>query len=170
VRDGLAHRRQHRPGTLDVRGVATHEDRQSRVLGALAPARDGRIDHRDAPFAQARCEVPAARRGDRRAIDDERAFAGSLDDPVRPEDDRLDVGRVRHADHDDVRPGCDGRRRLGHRDAALDELRGPAGGPVPADDREAGTDQVGGHRRAHRAEAHEADAFHDHLPRRVGLG
>ena len=170
VGDGLADRRQHGPGALDVRGVTADEDRQGRLLGALAAARDGGIDHRETTLAQACGEVPAARRGDRRAVDDERALAGAVDDALLAEDDRFDVRRVRHADHDDVRPGRDGRRRLGDRDAGLDELRGAAGGPVPADDREAGTDQVGGHRRAHRAESHEADAFHDHLPRRVGLG
>ncbi len=42
-------------------------------------------------------------------------------------------------------------------DAQVREVRGAAGRPVPAGDREPGAGQVGGHRRAHRAETEEGD-------------
>ncbi len=133
VGDGLAHGRQHGPGALDVSGVATDEDRERRLLGALAAARDGRIDHRQASFAQARGEVPAARRGDRRAVDDERPRSCPADNTTLTEEDRFHVRRVRHADDDDVGSGGGVRRdcrrsrprvrRAAGRDPASDSRR-----------------------------------------------
>ena len=52
---------------------------------------------------------------------------------------------------------------VGHGHAEVGELGAAAGRPVPGGDREPGTGQVGGHRRAHRAEAQEGDP----LPRSV---
>ena len=130
VRDGLAHRREDRPGAFDVLGIAADEDRQRRLLGALAAAGDGRIDHRDPALAETSREVPAARRRDRRAVDDERALPGAVDDAVGAEQDGLDVGGVRDADHRDVDVGDRRRRRRGQGDAELGELgrRDPGSG------------------------------------------
>ncbi len=57
--DGPAERIQDRPGVLHVPLVATDEDRQGRVAGALAAARDGRVDHAQPALAETRGEVPA---------------------------------------------------------------------------------------------------------------
>ena len=64
--------------------------------------------------------------------------AGAVGDAVRAEEDRLDVGRVRDADDDDVarRPRSRGRVGAARRTEAV-ELRGPARGPVPDRQREA---------------------------------
>ena len=132
-----AHRRQDGARALDVRRVATDEDRQGAFLRALAPARDRRVDHPQAALGETRREVPAARRRDGRAVDDERSGRRALDDAAGPEQDRLDVGRVRHADDCDVDAGDRVRRALGERDPELGQLRGAAGRPVPADDLEA---------------------------------
>ena len=103
-------------------------------------------------------EVPAARRGDGRAIDDEGARGRAGDDPVRAEQDGLDVRGVRDADDRDVDAGDRVGRRVGRSDAEIGELGATAGRPVPGGDRESGPGEVGGHRRAHRAEAEERDA------------
>ena len=71
VGDGLAHRRQDGPGALDVGRVATDEDRQRRVPGAFAPARHRCVDEPDAVLTEPGGELPAARRGDGRTVDDE---------------------------------------------------------------------------------------------------
>ena len=157
VGDRLAERGKNRPGALDVVRVAADEDRERRVPGALAAARDRGIDHRQAVLLQARREVPAARRGDRRAIDDQRPGARPADDAVLAEQDRLDVRGVRDADHHDVGVGGRGGRVGRHLHAELCQLRGPTRRPVPGGDREAGAGEVRGHRRAHRAEAQERD-------------
>ena len=66
------------------------------------PPETGRVDHGQAALAESRREVPAAGRGDGRAVDDERAGPSAVDDAVVPEQDRLDVRRIRHAQDDDV--------------------------------------------------------------------
>ena len=157
VGDRPAHRRQDRARALDISRFATDEDRQRRVLGAFAATRDRSVDHRQVVVGQALGEVPASRRRDRRAVDDEGPRAGTADDAVRAEQDRLDVRRVRDADDGDADIGDGSRRRLGDRDAQTCEVRGAAGRPVPAGDREAGAGQVGRHRRAHGAETEEGD-------------
>ena len=109
--DRPAHRRQHRAGALDVRRVAADEDRQRRLLGALAAAR--RPAHRPS-----RCRAPRSRAA-KSQLPDGAIVEQSMtrvpgtsagDDAVRTEQDGLDVRRVRDADDDDVRLG-DGRRR-----------------------------------------------------------
>ena len=158
--DGPAECREDRASPFDVVRLATDEDRQGRVAGALAPARDGRIDHPQALLAQARSEVPAARRGDRRAIDDERAGPSPGGHAVRPEQDGLDVGRVRDAQDDDVGGARRRGRGGGPRDPEFVQVGGASGSPVPGGDREAGASQVGRHGGAHRAQAEEGDAVH----------
>ena len=125
--DGLAERGKDGPGPLDVRLLATDEDRERRLLGALAAARHRSVDHRDARQAQAGAEVTGRGRRDRRAVDDERAGSGAGGQPVSTEEDGFDIGRVGHADHDDVaRPG-DGGRRFGPVGTQLVELRRATG-------------------------------------------
>ena len=141
-------------------GVAADEDRERRLLGAFAATRDGRIHHRQAAFAQARGEVPAARRGDRRAVDDERPRSCPADDAVLTEEDRFHVRRVRHADDDDVGSGGGVRGTAGGLDPEFGELRGAIRRPIPDDERETGPSEVGGHGRPHRAQAQEGDALH----------
>ena len=158
VGDRPAHRRQDRPGALDVGLVAADEDREGRVPSALAAARDGGVDHPQLALGETRGEIPAARRSDRRAVDDERPGPCAGDQPVGGEQDRFDVRRVGHADDRDARLGDGLGRRVSHRDAQVEQLGRAAGRPVPARHREAGPGQVGGHRRAHRAEAEERDA------------
>ena len=111
VGDRLAHRLEDRPGALDVGGLAAAEDRERRLLGALAPARHGRVDEGYALLAEARREVAGVRRRDRRAVDDEQAVAGAAGDAVRAEEDRLDVRRVGDADHESVDVAGDIRGR-----------------------------------------------------------
>ena len=79
---------------------------------------------------------------------------------VVAEQDRLDVGRVGDAAHDDVGRRRDRGRRRGLPGAELDQLVGAAGGPVPHGDLEPGAAQVGGHRRPHRAQPDEPDPLH----------
>ena len=128
------------------------------------PPDTGRVDHRDAAFAASRAaKSRVARRRDRRAVDDERAGAGALGDAVGAEEDRLDVGRVRDADDDDVRGGRRGRRR--RRRGRRRGRRAPARGPgvrFQARDREARSGEVRGHRRAHRPETEKRDALVRH--------
>ena len=159
VGDRPAHGGQDGPGLLDVGRVAAHEDRQRRVAGALAPARDGGVDHAQLALRQSRGEVPAARRGDGRAVDDQRPGSGAVDDAVRAEQHGLDVRRVRDADDDDVDESATAWAAVGgHDDAEIGELVGATGRPVPAGDGETGAREVGRHRGAHRAEAEERDA------------
>ena len=171
VGDRPAHRREDGPGVLDVGRIAADEDRQGRVAGTFAPTRHRRVDHPEAALGQARREVPAAGRGDGRAVDDERSGGCAVDDAALPEQDGLDVGRVRDADDGDVDPGHRSGRAVGERHAEIGQLRGPARRPVPADDLEPGTGQVAGHRRTHRAESEEGDPAPDRRwLRRHGCG
>ena len=85
-------------------------------------------------------------------------------DAVVAEQDGLDVRRVGHAAHDDVRRGRHGGRRGAPPGAQLDQLRGAARGPVPDRDLEPGAAQVGGHRRPHRAQPDEPDSLHARPP------
>jgi hypothetical protein len=160
VGDGPAHRRQHGSGALDVPFVAADEDRQRCVAGALAAARDRRVDHREAQCIEAFGESPAARWGDRRAVDDERSLAGAGRDAIRTEEHRLDIRRIGDADHHDVALGGDRGRRVGVARAQVAKLRGPTRGAVPGREREPGADDVRGHGGTHRAKTHEADAIH----------
>ena len=92
-------------------GVATDEDRQGRLLGALAAAGDRGVDDRDPALA------PAARRSrgsPTGAIVEQsmtRRRAGALGHAVGAEQDRLDVRRVGDADDDDV--ACRGTTSAG---------------------------------------------------------
>ena len=122
------------------------------------PPETGASTIRQLALGETRGEVPAARRRDRRAVDDERPGPRAGDQPVGREQDRFDVRRVRHADDRDARVGDGLGRRVSHHDAEVEQLGRAAGRPVPAGHREAGPGQVGGHRRAHRAEAEERDA------------
>ncbi len=157
VGDRPAEGRQDGPGAFEVVLVAADEDRQRRVPGTLAAARDRCVDHGQAVFPEASGEVPAPRRGDRRAIHDQGSGARSADHPVLAEEDRLDIGRVRDADHHDlrVRGRRGGVRR--HLDAQVGELRGAVRRAVPGGDLEPGASEVRGHRGTHRAEAQERD-------------
>ena len=122
VGDGLAQRGEDRPRALDV--LARRRRRRSSASPSGRPRCRPTPGHRpsQAALAQPRGEVPAARRRDRRAVDDERAGAGALDDAGRAEEDGLDVGRVRDADHDDLGVGDRRRRGRGDRDAEVREL------------------------------------------------
>ena len=148
-----------RPGPLDVGRVAADEDRERRLAGALAAARDRRVDH-------ARRRARASRAAKSQLPDGAMVEQSMTSVPGRApsttpsgaEQDGLDVRRVGDADDDDVR-----RRRRpgpavgGQGDAEIVELGAAAGRPVPAGDREPGPREVGGHRRAHRPEAEEGD-------------
>ena len=158
---------EHGTGTLDVLLVAADEDRQRRVPGALAAARDRGIDHAQAAFAQPRGEIPAARWGDRRAVDDRacptRAPSATPSSPNRT------ASTSGVSDTQMTTIGVSATASAGvarHLDAELRELGRPARRPVPGGDREAGARQVGGHRRAHRAQPEEGDLLH----RRHGTG
>ena len=108
-------------------------------------------------LGEPRGEIPAARWGDGRAIDDERARARALGDAVGSEQDRFHVGRVGDADDRDPGIGDGVAGGLGDRRRQVGELRRAARRPVPGGDVEAGAGEVGGHRRAHRAEPEEGD-------------
>ena len=73
-------------------------------------------------------------------------------------------------DHDDIAGAREGSRCRGLGRTEGDELAGAAGGPVPDGQGEAGPGEVGGHRRAHRPESHEADPFHRPPPPAVRSG
>ena len=109
--------------------LAADEDRQGRLLGALAAARDRRVDDADAALARGARRSPGVADGrDRRAVDDEAAGRERPSaTPSGAEQDRLDVGRVRDADDDDVRrprPTSAGESRL----ADAERRRAPAPG------------------------------------------
>ena len=119
----LPRAREDRPGPLDVRRLAADEDRERRLLGALAAARDRRVDERDAALASraAKSRVAAGEIVEQSMTSEpDRAPSAT---PVRAEQDGLDVGRVGDAHDDDVGGARRGRRAGGPLDAELVELR-----------------------------------------------
>jgi hypothetical protein len=159
VRDRAAHRSKDGPRPLDVCGLASHEDRQRRLLGALGAAADGSVDQAHAALAEPLREGPRGVGADRGAVDDERARRGTVGNAAVAEQHRLDVGRVRDAYHEDVGgAGEVGRCRV-LRGAELGERSRPAGSAVPDAEGEAGAGDVGRHRGAHRAEPRKAHAL-----------
>ena len=150
-----------RPGALDVGRVAADEDRQRRVLGALAAARDRRVDHRAGRAPRAAPRSPSCPTG---AIVEqsmiERARARAADDAVLAEQDRLDVRACPRRRSTTISASAAAAAGFAaDLDAEVGELGRAAGRPVPGGDREAGPGEVGGHRRAHRPEPEEGDAL-----------
>ena len=166
VRDRLAHRLEDRPGTLGVGRLAAHEDRERRLLRALGAAGDRRVDEADPALPERRGDARGRGGRDRGAVDDEAARGEPLPHPVRAEDDRLHVGRVRDAHDHDVRCAGDVGRRARLRAAQRHQVPGATRRPVPRRDLEAGPAQVGGHRRPHRPQPDEPDPFHAVPPAR----
>ena len=154
-----------RPGALERLGLAAGEDREGRLLGALAAARDRGVDIGHAGLREAGGERPGRRRADRRAIDDEAAPGQALAHAGRPEQDRLDVRRIRDADEHDVRCGPSSAGVAASWAPAATRSAGPSGRPVPDRQRIAGPQEVAGHRGPHRPEPHEPDALQPRLHR-----
>ena len=158
--DRLAHRAEDGPGAVEVGLVAAHEDREGRLLGALRAARNRGIDEAHALGLQAIRKATGRRRGDGRAIDDERSGAGTGRNAVRAEQRGLHVRRVRDADHDHVRAGRELARRPGLGRAELQRGARPTRRPVPDRQREARPRDVGRHGHAHGSHSDEPDSFH----------
>ena len=129
--DRPAERVEHRPGVLDVALGAADEDREGRVARPLRTTGHRRIDHAQVALTQSSREVPAAGRGDGRAVDDQGAGLGTLDDAVGSEQHRLDIRGIGHADDHDLGVRCGLRGARGRRDAELLQLRGAVRGPIP---------------------------------------
>ena len=147
---------------------------------ARRPARRRRRRSSASRSWRPRCRPTPARRPSRRPRSRSRAAKSQLPDgaiveqsmtsvpgrapsttPSWPEQDGLDVWRVGDADDDHVpRPRRRRRATVAIVDPELGELRRAAGRPVPGGDREPGAREVGGHRRAHRAEPQEGDLLH----------
>jgi hypothetical protein len=152
-----------RPGAFDVGRLPADEDRERRLAGALAAAGDRRVDHRDATLEEPFREVAGGAWRDRGAVDHERPWTCTLGSAVGSEEHVRDVRRVGDTDGDDVRFCCSRSRGGGPSDAELVQLRGSASGSVPSGDGEAGSREVGRHRRTHRPEPKERDPLHDDL-------
>ena len=143
VDDVLAEHGEDRLGARDRRvGAADHDRRVERV--------DALGLHRGRDLAR--------RRGrDRAHVDVQRAALDPVDDAVLAEHDRLDVGRVGEHRDDDVAARGDVLRRGSGGRAVGDELVDRPARAVERDHREAGAQEVAGHRLPHDPQADETD-------------
>ena len=108
-----------------------------------------------------RGEAARRDRRDRAHVDQHAAGAHRFREPARPEQHRLDVGRI--GQHGDDDPGLgDALKALAVARARRHRLSDRGRIQVVNDDVEPGLEEVSGHRAAHHAETHETNELSCH--------
>ena len=167
---GMEHRPPHdlqqRPRPFQRGGVTADHEGQLAVAGTGRPAGHRRIDHVEAAFGRLFRHPARAVRGNGRAVDQQRAGCGGVEDAARRQITLFDMLAGRQHGDDHIRPGhgIGGR----HRDlsAGRGQLLQRGGDQVEAAHGMAGREQVAGHRQAHIAQTDKSDGMrHDETPR-----
>ena len=167
VRDRAAERLERRARECHVRVLTADERRELSLARALGAARDRRIDRAGAALGQLGRDAARGVGRDRGAVQHDGAALDALGDAACTEDDRLDVGRIRDAQTDELGAPC----RLGRRRRTRRSPRGQGflalARPVVHRQFVTGVEQVTRHRLTHRA---ESDPCNLHAGQANGFG
>lgn len=164
MEDVATHGLEQRPGLLQGFGVAADHEGQGAGCRAGSAAGHRRVEHRQAALAGGGVDLARRGRGDGRAFQHQGAGGDVREQAIVVEVQAFDV--------------LAGRQHADDHVGALHRVAGAAGGAGAGGDQAvdgalhqvedvqqvAGLEQVGGHRRAHVAEADEGDLFHGAPP------